>query len=158
VRTIAAMAAPTSREIVDEYIRAMVAKDFDTQVALLADDFVEEMPQSGERTRGSANFRAIAENYPGGVGTIDPKTGQVIGAEDRWVMGPSFNVLRVEGSGDTFTYAGTLTYAGGDVWHVIAILKLRDGKIARITSWYAEPFEAPEWRGPYVERFEPPHG
>jgi len=83
------MAAPTSREIVDQFIRAMVEKDFDGQVALLADDYVDEMPQSGERTRGKANYRAIAENYPGGVGTMDPKTGKVVGAEDRWVMGPT---------------------------------------------------------------------
>jgi ketosteroid isomerase-like protein len=150
-----AMAEPSSREIVDRFLRALVEKDFDAQAALLADDFVDEMPQSGERTRGKANFRAISEHYPGGVGTIDPKTGRVVGAEDRWVMGPSFNVLRIEGSGDTFTYAGTVTYAGGDLWHMIAIVQLRDGKIARSMTWFAAPFEAPEWRAPYVERFDP---
>jgi hypothetical protein len=30
---------------------------------------------------------------------------------------------------------------------------LRDGKIWRDTRYYAEPFEAPEWRAQWVERF-----
>jgi ketosteroid isomerase-like protein len=152
------MAAPTSREIVDQFVRALVDKDVDAMVALLADDYVDEMPQSGERTRGRANARAIVENYPGGVGTMEPSSGKVVGAEDRWVMTPSFSVLRIEGSGDRFAYAGTVTYPNGDLWHIIAMIELRDGKIARTTTWYAPPFEAPEWRAPYVERFDPPHG
>jgi hypothetical protein len=39
---------------------------------------------------------------------------------------------------------------------MIAILELRGGKIARMTTWYAAPFEAPEWRAPFVERFSSP--
>ena len=149
------MAEPSSREIVDRFVRAIEAKDFDTVVELLADDFVDEMPQSGERTRGKANYRAIADAYPGGVGTVTPESRRIVGAEDRWVMTPTFNVLRVEGSGNVFTYVATVTYANGETWQMISIAQIRDGKVAKTTTWFAAPFDAPEWRAPYVERFPP---
>jgi len=149
------VAQPSNREIVDEFVRAIEAKDLDAQLALLADDFVDEMPQSGERTRGRDNYRSIFENYPGGVGTAQAEGRRIIGSEDHWVMTPTFSALRIEGSGDTYTYIGTIRYAEGAVWQVIAIAQLRDGKIARTTTWYAAPFEAPEWRAPFVERFPP---
>jgi ketosteroid isomerase-like protein len=147
------MAQPSNREIVDAFVRAIEAKDIDAVLALLADDFVDEMPQSGERTRGGENYRRIFESYPGGVGTADADDRRIIGSEDRWVMTPTFNVLRIEGSGDTYTYVGTIRYSAGDTWQMISIAQLRDGKIARTTTWYAAPFEAPEWRAQFVERF-----
>jgi ketosteroid isomerase-like protein len=151
--TLVAMAQRSNREIVDQFVRAIEEEDIEGQVALLADDFIEEMPQSGERTRGPENYRRVVENYPGGIGRMDVENKRIIGSEDRWVMGPSFNALRIEGSGDIYTYVGTVRYAGGDVWQVIAIVQLRDGKIVRQTTWYAAPFEAPEWRAAFVERF-----
>ncbi len=147
------MGQRTNREIVDEFVRAIEAKDIDAACALMADDFVDEMPQSGERTKGRENYRRIFESYPGGVGTADAEDKRIIGSEDRWVMTPSFNALRIEGSGDTYTYVGTMRYSAGDTWQVISIVQLRDGKLARSTTWYAAPFEAPDWRAPFVERF-----
>jgi hypothetical protein len=123
--------------------------------ALIADDFVQEMPQSGERVRGKANELAILRSYPGGVGTIDPSSTRLHGAEDRWVLTPTFAPLRIEGSGDVYTYVGTATYPNGETWQMISVLELRQGKIAKMTTWYAAPFEAPDWRAPFVERFSP---
>lgn len=148
------MAEPSGRAILERFARALESKDFDAQDAMLTDDYVEEMPQSGERTRGRANRRAIANNYPGGVGTVE--SDRLVGAEDKWLLTPSFNVLRIEGSGDVYTYVGTVRYANGETWQMISIVELRDGKIAKVTLWYAAPFEAPEWRAPYVERYESP--
>jgi hypothetical protein len=37
----------------------------------------------------------------------------------------------------------------------VAIIELRDGKIFRETCYYAEPFEAPEWRAQWVEQMDP---
>jgi hypothetical protein len=34
------------------------------------------------------------------------------------------------------------------------IVEFSDGKIWRETRYYAEPFEAPEWRAQWVERME----
>jgi len=45
-------------------------------------------------------------------------------------------------------------YGGGQVFTVVAIFELRDGKIWRDTRYYAEPFEAPEWRSHLAERME----
>jgi ketosteroid isomerase-like protein len=152
------MAEQSSRAIVEQFIRALEAKDFDAQGLLVADDYVDEMPQSGERIRGRANARAIVDHYPGGVGTIDATSRRVVGADDRYVMTPTFSILRIEGSGDTFTYSGTVQYGNGETWHIIAIVEVRNGKIAKSTTYYAAPFDAPEWRAPYVERMEAPHG
>jgi hypothetical protein len=40
---------------------------------------------------------------------------------------------------------------GGRVYDVVLILELREGKIYRDTRYYAEPFEAPEWRARWIE-------
>ena len=151
------MAESSGRAVVEAFIRAIEAKDFDGQASLLAENYVDEMPQSGERTRGKANYRAIIDHYPGGVGTVEG-SGHLVGADDRYVMTPTFSILRIEGSGDTFTYAGTIRYANGDLWHIVSIVEVHDGRIAKTTSYYAAPFPAPEWRAPYVERMEVPHG
>lgn len=145
------MAEPHGREIVERFVRAMEAADFDAQEALLADDAVQEMPQSGERIVGKANWMAVTRNYPGGVGRVDPGSSRLVGAEDQWVVTPTLTVLRIEGSGDIYTYTGTVQYATGDTWHMVTIVELRDAKIAKVTAWYAPPFEAPAWRAPWVE-------
>ena len=142
--------AESGRAIVERFGRAIEAKDFDALEALFADDYVDEMPQSGERVRGKANEMAIVRHYPGGVGTVGAS--RLVGADDKWVMTPTFSVLRIEGSGNVFTYSGTVHYSNGETWQMIAIVELRGDKIARTTTWYAAPFEAPDWRAPYVER------
>ena len=68
------MTDPGGRAIVERYARALQDKDHDALALLITDDFVDEMPQSGERVRGKANQLALLRNYPGGVGTIDPKS------------------------------------------------------------------------------------
>jgi hypothetical protein len=32
---------------------------------------------------------------------------------------------------------------------------MRDGRIAKVTEYFANPFEAPAWRADFVERMEP---
>jgi len=152
------MAESSGRTVVERYARAIQDKDFDAQAALLTDDFIDEMPQSGERTRGKANYLASVRHYPGGVGTVEPKSARLVGAEDRWVLTPMFTQLRIEGSGDVYTYVGSVRYPNGDTWQMIAIIELRNGKVAKSTTWYAAPFDAPEWRAPFVERFTPDAG
>jgi len=150
------MAEPSGRAVVERFAKAIEDKDFDAQAALIADDYIEEMPQSGERIRGKANSDAVVRGYPGGVGTVDAGSARLVGADDKWVLTPTFAALRIEGSGDVYTYVGTVRYPNGQTWQMIAIIELRAGKIARMTTWYAAPFEAPEWRAPFVERFPSP--
>jgi len=147
------MAQPSGRDIVERLGRAIEAQDFDAIAALVADDYVEEYPQSGERIRGRANQQAILRNYPGGVGTVDPDSSRLVGSEDRWVVTPALTVQRIEGSGDTYFYVASALYPNGETWQMIALVELRDGRVAKATTWYAAPFEAPAWRAPFVERF-----
>lgn len=147
------MPEPSGRALVERFAKAIQDKDFDAQAALIADDYVEEMPQSGERIRGKTNWDAVVRGYPGGVGTFDADSARLVGAEDKWVLTPTFTALRIEGSGDTYTSFGTVRYPNGQTWQMIAIIELRAGKIARATTWYAAPFDASEWRAPFVERF-----
>jgi hypothetical protein len=97
------------------------------------EDYVMEMPQSGERIRGREKMREFQEAYP------TPPTIQlrrVIVRDSLWI---------VEGVND---------YGSGQIFTVVAIFELRDGKIWRDTRYYAEPFEAPEWRALWVEQMQ----
>jgi len=101
----------TNREVVEQYVQALMARDLDLQGEVIAPDVVVEYPQSGERIRGWANVRAVHENYPGGL--PHELESKVIGSEDKWVVGPSFNILRIEGTGDIYTLMGSARYPDG---------------------------------------------
>jgi hypothetical protein len=49
---------------------------------------------------------------------------------------------------------GVNDYGGGQTTDFVMILELKDGRIWRDRRYYAEPFEAPEWRARWVERVE----
>ena len=78
--------------------------------------------------------------------------GKVIGSEDKWIVGPSFNVLRIEGTGDIYTVIGSARYPDGKTWQVVSLIELRSGKIAKTTEVYGAPFDPPPWRSHWVER------
>ena len=128
-----------NRKIVEQFVQAMAASDMEAQERLLADDIVEDYPQSGEQIRGKANRRGIIENYPGGQPQDAKSQGQSIAPE-------------ITGSGDQFTVVGPITYPNGETWQYIGLMQLSNAKINRITSYFAAPFEAPAWRARYVEK------
>ena len=129
-----------NRAVVEQYINAMMKNDVEAQDRLLSDDFIEEYPQSGEHIRGKKNRRAIIENYPGG-------TPREASASDSEAWTPA-----ITGAGDRFTVVGQIKYPNGETWHLVSLLELRDGRINKITDYFAAPFEAPAWRAPYVEK------
>ena len=49
-----------------------------------------------------------------------------------------------------------ITYPDGKTWRVITLIELRDGKILRETSFWAEPFAAASWRAQWVEHADEP--
>jgi hypothetical protein len=128
---------PDLEELDEQQVRRFLAELFSDLSAAAEynvrhEDYVMEMPQSGERIRGRDKMREFQEAYP------TPPTirlRRVVVREALWV---------IEGVND---------YGGGHVFSVVAIFELRDGKIWRDTRYYAEPFEAPEWRAHLVERF-----
>ena len=102
-----------------------------------SNDFVDEWPQSGERLNMEA-LQKLAEMYPNATGTR-----------------PAFKYKRMLTGGDVFVIEGTIDYGDGVPVRYVGVGEVRDGKVARMTEYFANPFEAPAWRAPLVERYEP---
>lgn len=143
------MSDNTNREIVERYFNAYPS-DWETMAHLRHADFVEDWPQSGERIVGHENYRAIHENYP--TGTPGSAIDRVVGTEDRLVMTPLFTPLRIVGMGDTFTVEATARYSDGATNLIVTIVELKEGKVHRQRTYFAEPFDPPDWRGRWVTR------
>lgn len=140
----------TNDEVVHAYVEAIRSNDLAAQARLRHADWSVTYPQSGERVRGHANMAAIMEHYPGGAPRVEQTS--VVGSEDHYVVTPMMTIERVIGSGDLWWGDGLAHYPDGSTWHVVVLLELRDGTVFRETNYFAEPFEAPAWRAPWVER------
>jgi len=147
------MSERTNEEVIRAYLRALVANDADALAGLRDPDWFVDYPQSGERIRGNANDRAIADHYPGGVPEVDP--GRLAGSEDRWVVTPSFTYERIAGSGDTWWVEGKAHYSDGSTWYLASLYQVRGGRILRETTYWALPFDPPAWRAQWVEPIAP---
>lgn len=101
------------------------------------DDFVQEWPQSGERMTKESSMKLLSA-YPEMSGTQ-----------------PTFSYKRMVGGGDVFVIEGTIDYGDGVPVSYVGIGELRDGKVAKLTEYFANPFEAPAWRAEFVDRMEP---
>jgi ketosteroid isomerase-like protein len=109
------------------------------QDEISADDIVQEWPQSGERIRGRKNIAAVNENYPASTGTT-----------------PKMELRRILKPGEAWVIEGTVDYGDGIPVSVVSIVETgADGKITRLTEYFANPFEAPAWRSKWVEHMEP---
>ena len=151
------MADLTNREIVQRFVDAQATPQTSAGDEYIADDLIEDYPQSGERIRGRANRRAIFDNYPGRAEhDFGPNRVRTVVGDDQWVMTPAMSLVRVSGSGERFTATGLITYPNGEAWHLVQLIELRGGKIARLTTYFAAPFEAPAWRAKWVERTPDP--
>lgn len=85
------------------------------------EDYVMEMPQSGERIRGRKKMREFQAAYP------NP---------------PSMRLRRVIVRENLWLVEGVSNYSG-QIYYPVVIIELRDGKMFRDTRYYAEPFQAP---------------
>ena len=126
------MSEQENREVLERFFEAFERRDIDALADLVHDDYVEEYPQSGERIRGKQNVRAVTENYPGLPSLIDHS----------YVLSGDLGVMKM-----------TLEYDGKRIY-VCEIVDFEEGKMKRARAYYAEPFEAPEWRAQWVERME----
>jgi hypothetical protein len=98
------------------------------------EDYIMEMPQSGERIKGRDNMRAFQQAYPEHAPPPTIRLRRVLVRDGLWVA---------EGVSDY----------DGRIFHLVNIIELRDGRILRETRYYSDPFEAPPWRAQWVERF-----
>jgi ketosteroid isomerase-like protein len=122
-----------NRETVERLIEALNARDLELFDAQFHEDSVMEYPQSGERIVGGENRRAVYGAFPG-LPTVSPR--------------------RIHVSGDLAVVEATLDYGDGSDWVAVFVFELRDGKIAQETAYWAQPFDAAEWRQPWVEQIE----
>jgi SnoaL-like domain len=143
------MAAFDPRALFESFIRLANAGDWDALEQYVQPDYEEVYPQSGERIKGMANARAILEHYPGGA--LDRTADRLVGSEDRWVLTPAATVLRIEGTGDTYTAISKASYPDGSTWFVISVAELRDQKVAKVQTFFAPTFEPPAWRSQWVD-------
>jgi ketosteroid isomerase-like protein len=125
--------AVNAHEVRELFFERLEHLSAEAEYELRHEDYVMEMPQSGERIRGRDAMRAFQEAYPNPP-TIRPR--RVVGAGDVWV---------VEGRSD---------YGDGEVFDVANIVEFRDGRILRETRYYAKPFEPPAWRAQWVEQMD----
>ena len=104
------------------------ADEFD----LRHDDYVMEMPQSGERITGRDRMRAMQESFPGPP--------------------PSITINRVSGAKRWWLIEGVNDYGDGDLWHVVVSMEFApDGRMLRDTRYYAKDFDPPEWRAAFTD-------
>ena len=130
-----------TREMAAAFEKVLQAGDFQGMQGLVqeygTDDFIEEWPQSGERLTKQASMQ-LGEKYAEMSGT-----------------NPKFTYKRMLGGGDIFVVEGTIDYGDGIPVSYVGIGEVRDGKVAKVTEYFANPFEAPAWRADFVEKMEP---
>jgi ketosteroid isomerase-like protein len=141
---------PDRRSVVDAWVTAQFSHDEVALRRIFAHDVVVTWPQTGERLRGVENVLEVDRIYPGGLpeGTLH----RVVGAEDRWVLDPTFVPRRIVGSGDVWVIEASLTYPSGDRYEYACVLELRDGLVVQQTEYWAPVGEPPAWRAHLVER------
>ena len=113
----------------DHHWAASDASDFEAEHEIYHDDAVLEYPQSGERIRGRRNIQASRFAQPNKKRF---KVRRVLGAADLWV------------SEFVLTYDGLPSYS-------VSIMEFKDGKVARETQYFGDPFEPGASRAQWVE-------
>ena len=120
------------REALNRHWAASDANDFNAEHDIYREDALLEYPQSGERIRGRQNIQASRAAQPNSK---------------------RFKVRRIVGTGDLWVTEFILTYDGRPSYSV-SVMEFTDGKVARETQYFADPFEPGPSRAHWVERME----
>jgi len=123
-------------EVRELFERLRSAMDPELEYRHRHEDYLLELPQSGERLDRDG-LRRLQTSFPGG-------------------MAPRIKLLRVTGGGDVWVGESLIHYADGKVFYGVSRVEFRDGKMWRETRYYAEPFEPPAWRSGWFTRTEEP--
>ena len=118
------------REALARHWAASDANDFETEHEIYREDAVLEYPQSGERIRGRRNIQASRAAQPN---------------QKR------FTVRRIVGAAQLWVTEFILTYDGQSSY-TVSIMEFEDGKVARETQYFGDPFEPGPSRAQWVER------
>ncbi len=118
------------REALNRHWAASDANDFEVEHDIYREDAVLEYPQSGERIRGRRNIQAsrvAQQNFK------------------------RFTLRRIVGAGDLWVSEFIITY-DGQPSHSVSVMEFLDGKVARETQYFGDPFEPGPSRAHLVER------
>lgn len=137
-----------TRESAQRFVE--LSTDIGALRALRHPDWYGDMPQSGERFRGHANYVAAHEHYPGGMPDLE---GNLRGPEDQWVVAPTFAPTRIAGHGAHWAGEGWLTYPNGDRYLSVLVAEFREGLSVTERWYYFPPFDPPAWRDGISERY-----
>lgn len=125
------MGKKKNRRAIENLARGLSEGDLELFHAQFHEDSVMEYAQSGERIVGGHNRRAVYGAFPH-LPKVSPK--------------------RILVQGDLGVLEARLDYGDSVDWQGAFIFEFRDGKAAKETSYWARPFEAPEWRSGWVDR------
>ena len=131
-RAIATDAPTTMREALELLFSGAHGLSASDEYELRHEDYVMEMPQSGERIIGRDRMRAMQESFPGPPPSI--RINRVTGAQRSWL---------IEAESD---------YGDGDTWHVVLAMEFApDGRMLSETRYYAKDFDPPAWRAAFTD-------
>ena len=106
------------REALNRHWAASDANDFDAEHDIYREEALLEYPQSGERIRGRRNIQASRVAQPNSK---------------------RFRVRRIVGAGDLWVTEFILSYDGRPSY-TVSVMEFLDGKVARETQYFADPF------------------
>ncbi len=118
------------RTAIDRHWAASAAGDQVVEHEIYHDDAVCAYPQSGEVIHGRHNLQALRSHHPG--------------------KPSGFAIRRIVGEGSLWVTEYVIDYQGKSAF-TVSIMEFRDGKVARETQYFADPFDAPAWRSQWVE-------
>ena len=118
------------RVTLDRHWAASDANDFEAEHDIYREDAVLEYPQSGERIRGRRNILSSRAAQPNRKHFM---VRRIIGANDLWI------------TEYILSYDGRPSYT-------VSIMEFLDGKVARETQYFGDPFEPGPSRAQWVER------
>jgi hypothetical protein len=107
--------------------------DPDRAHAMYAEDAILEFPQSGERFIGLENIKSWRAKYPADV---------------------RYRVRRMTGEGVLWVTELLVSYNGRPWTMGLSVVTFRGDRIAREVIYVAEPWDAAEWRAPWVTHFD----
>jgi hypothetical protein len=119
-----------NRKALDTHWQASAAGDWETEHNIYDDDAICDYPQSGERILGRRNLQALRSHHPG--------------------KPSGFQIKRILGKGDLWITEYTILYQGRSAY-TVSIMEFRNGKVVHETQYFADPFDAPDWRKQWVQ-------
>lgn len=122
------------REALNQHWAASNSGDFATEHDIYHEDAFLDYPQSRERILGRHNIQVAR--------TLQPNKKR-------------FAVHRIMGSGHLWITEYVLTY-DAQPFYTVSIMEFRGVKVAHETQYFADPFEASEWRKKWVENMDCP--